>query len=167
MTLGQIIYCAAIAGLFAWRGQSYAAWVLALDQLGILAVLGLFDLGMIGRSDATLYQMVVDFMAGAALAAKPGLPRLLSLGYAITVPLYAANILFSLATGTTFALVMGIGFLQLAVAGIGQDSGGGGRVDRRHMLRRNRLVLSRGNMGMGEGGLAQSRDHVSPDRRGA
>ncbi len=141
---GQWLYLIALALLFWWRGPSFAAWVLLANAVVTLAVLGAMDWGLMGRTEKTLFLMLVDFVSGAVLLTSPGLPRVLSIGYAITVPLYSANIIFGVSEGTTFAVVIGIGLLQIVVAGIGHDDNGRGGL-RRPSGVASALGLPRGN----------------------
>jgi hypothetical protein len=171
LTLGQIIYCLAIAGLFAWRGSTYAAWVIALDQVAILAACLAMDLGALTDSGSLLTMMLIDVAAGVALISRPGLPRLLSIGYSLTVPLYALEVHDYLSRDTTFALVMAIGFVQIVVAGIGSSGGDYGHGNRGHsdgagllFPRRNRRGFVVG-LAEDKGGLATGRDNVSQGRR--
>ena len=163
MNTGQIIYALALAGVFLWR-PGYAAWVLLANMAATLAACLALDFGM-DRSDATLTMMLIDFIAGAALVVKPGLPRLLSVGYATTVPLYALNIVAGLSDGTTFAVVMAVGFIQIMVAAIGGDSNDRGNRRRRSDVGHS-LSISVRSSGLGAGGMAQTAALLSQDRGG-
>jgi hypothetical protein len=160
----QIAYAIALAGLFAWRGPSLTAWVLLGNMVAALVGCLAMDWGLLGRSDATLTMMLIDFVSAAILVTQPGLPRVIAAGYAATIPLYSLSIMFSVAESTTFAIVIGIGFAQLAVAGIG--AGGDDRGNRGRFSDVGYPVSVSGrNSGMGAGGLAQGASLLSPDRR--
>lgn len=152
----QLAYLAALAVLFWWRGPSYAAWVFLANTAATFAVLGLMDWGLMEPTTKTLFLMLVDLISGAALVTVAGLPRLLSVGYAVTVPFYSANIIFGLSEGATFAVVIVIGILQIVVAGLGQDGNGGGGLRRYYDVAPD-LGLSRGN-------LAQTSIHLASDQ---
>jgi hypothetical protein len=109
--------------------------------------------------------MLIDFVSGAALVFKTGLSRVIAVGYATTVPLYALNILAGLSEGTTFAVVMAVGFIQLAVAAIGGDSNDRGNRGRRSDVGHS-LSISVRSSGLGAGGMAQTAALLSQDRRG-
>ena len=120
MNLAQWAYMIGLAALFVWRGPSFAAWVLLGNAIATLSVCLAMDLDVLGRQDATLFMMLIDLASGVALMTDPGLSRLLALGYAVTVPIYSASVVFGVAETTTFAVVVGVGMLQLVVAGFGQ-----------------------------------------------
>ena len=164
MNTGQIIYALALAGVFLWHGPSHAAWVLLANMAATLAACLALDFGM-DRSDATLTMMLIDFVSGAALVFKPGLSRVLAAGYATTVPLYALNILAGLSEGTTFAVVMAVGFIQIMVAAIGGDSNDRGNRGR-HSDVGHSLSISVRSSGLGASGMAQTAAMLSQDRRG-
>lgn len=154
MNTGQWLYMIALAGLFLWRGPTFCAWVLLGNAVVTLAACGAMDMGALDRHGATLTIMLIDFVAGAVLVSQPGLPRLLAIGYAVTVPLYATSVIFSVSEATLFAVVIGIGFVQIAVAGIGSgDHGGGGlrrRADVHHFVAVPRGTEGQGALHLGE-----------------
>ena len=129
MNEAQIIYAIALAAVFAAHGPTFSAWVLLANMAATLVACLAMDLGALDRTGATMTMMVIDFASGAVLLTKPGQSRLIAMGYAVTVPIYAGTILAGIAESTTFAIVIGIGFCQLVVVGIG--SGGGHGLRRR------------------------------------
>ena len=90
----------------------------------------------------------------------------LALGYAITVPTYALSVVFGIADSTTFAIVMCIGFVQLAVAGIGSDSDNGLRNPDRRADVAFAVPQPRNHLALATGGMAQGADHLSQNRGG-
>ena len=161
----QIAYAVALAALFVWRGPSFTAWVL-LGNMGA-ALVGCYamDLGLIGRTDTTLAMMLIDFVSASLLLTQSGLPRVIAAGYAVTIPLYALNVVFGVSEGTTFALVIGLGFVQLVVAGIGSDSDDRGNHSRNADMEISLSAPGR-NSGMVSGGFAQVAGLLSQDHRG-
>jgi hypothetical protein len=161
---GQIIYALALAGVFLWRGPSHVAWVLLANMAATLAACLALDLGM-ARADATKAMMLIDMVSAAVLIVRPGLPQLVSVGYVATFWLYMANLRFGLSEATTFAVVVGLGFLQIMVAAIGtggNNRGGSGRVPFLH----NFVAPSRRVGRVGAVGMAQSGVMLSQDRGG-
>ena len=165
MNAAQIIYVAWVALIFIGLGQSFALWVLTANMVATLLACLAMDLGYLDRDGATLSMMVIDFAAGAMLLASPGLPRLIAAGYAANLAFYTANIVFGVSADTTFAVVIAIGFLQLAAVSIGQDGGNGVRRDRGPPDVGYSLGLSGRIESMGQADLAQAGDHVSKGRR--
>lgn len=165
MTPGQWAYLAALSGLFILRGPNFAAWVLLANAVVTLGVLALMDFGLIGDTQKTVFLMLVDFASGAVLVMVPGIPRLLAVGYAVLVPVYAASVWFSIAETTTFAIVIGIGFFQIAVAAIGYGGGDGGAFRRPSDVlgsvpSSDRIAV------LGVGGMAEGDILLSPHGRG-
>lgn len=165
MNTGQIIYALALAGIFAWRGPSFAVWVLLGNMLATLAVCGAMDLQWITRDNATLSMMLTDFASAAVLITKPGISRIIAAGYGVTVPIYSASIIFGATESATFAVVVAIGFLQLMVAGIGSnDNGLRGRGGRSYVG--HPLLLARRVDGGRAGSVAAGRRHGEINRGG-
>ena len=114
-----------------------------------LAVCHLMDIGFLDRGETTLWFAVIDMATAAALVIKPGLPRVVAAGFAVTITTYAVSVPFGAPTDTTFAIVWAILVLQLGVVAFGSSGnhGGGG------YRRRNSHPVSlgspagRGNMG--------------------
>jgi len=127
----QIIYALWLAGVFAAFRPTYAMWVVLANLLAILSFCGLMDIGVLGRSDATLFMMLADLVSGVALAQRGGASRVLAFGYAATVALYSANIILEVSLDTTFALVYVVCFAQLGVLTIGSGGDNGYRNRRR------------------------------------
>ncbi|MGL5011819.1 MAG: hypothetical protein ACRC6I_18230 [Paracoccaceae bacterium] len=115
----------------AWRRQGYALGWLWFNMLAMLAAAGAMDMGWIERTGATLTMMLIDFGTGVGLAMRPGLPRLLAWLYAITIPVYAANVVFGLSLSDTWAIVYIVAVVQLGMLGIGSYGSGGGNGRRR------------------------------------
>jgi hypothetical protein len=164
LSLGQWIYLIALALLFAARGASFPALVFLGNAAATLAVCLAMDLRLLDRTEATLFMMLVDIASFIVMVSSPGLPRLLSIGYAITVPVYAANVFFSLSEGATFAVVITIGVIQIVVAGIGLggDAGGG---HRRPAWLLAPMALPERDFRHGAGYQAQGRLHLSANQR--
>ncbi len=162
---GQWAYLIALALLFWWRGPSFAAWVLLANAVATLAVLGAMDWGLLGHTEKTLFLMLIDFASGAVLLTSPGLPRVLAVGYGIIILVYPANIIFGVSEGTTFAIVIGIGILQIVVAGIGYGGDGGGGL-RRYSDGPHLVALPGRNSGLGAPVVAEVSGGAETDRRG-
>lgn len=165
MNAAQIIYALALALIFAARGPIFPAWVLLANMLATLAACLAMDLGALERDGATLTMMIIDLASGAALMQRPGLSRVVAVGYAATVPLYSLTIVFEVQTDTTFAIVNGIAFIQLAVAGFGSGGNGGGN-RRRFCGLPDYLASSFRIDPVGERGMAQDRRHLSANSGG-
>jgi len=161
----QIIYALGLALVFALRGPGFVQWVLLANMAATLAACLALDLGMMERGAVTLSIMLIDLAAGAWLLQRPGLPRIIAAGYAVMVPLYSLTIVLDVQTGTTFAIVNGIAFLQLAVAGIGSSGNGGGNRRGFHSLS-DHLALSFRIDPVDERGVAQDRRNLSGNSRG-
>jgi hypothetical protein len=163
MTGQQIAYALILAALSypAWGGQRFALLALWANMLVILGVCLAMDLGALGRDAATASIMIADLATGAALATKPGAARIVALGYAITVPIYSANLLFGVPITATFGIIYIAAFAQLGVLAVGSfgDNGGGGR--RGRVVVRNPLAVSLGNPGLYRGPILR---HASQDR---
>lgn len=161
----QIIYALCLALVFAMRGPGFVQWVLLANMAATLAACLAMDLGAMDRGAVTLSIMLADLAAGAWLLQRPGLPRIIAAGYAVMVPLYSLNIVFDVQSGTTFAIVNGIAFIQIAVAGIGSGSNGGGN---RRGLRGmpDHLALSARLDPVGQMDVAQDRHGLEGNSRG-
>jgi hypothetical protein len=127
----QIIYALWLAGVFIAFRPVFAMWVVLANMLAMLAICGLMDIGVLIRSDATLFIMLVDLVSGVVLALRGGVSRALAWGYAATVCLYSLNIILAVSLDTTFALVYVICFAQLGVLTIGSGGDNGYRNRRR------------------------------------
>ena len=155
----QVVYLAALVVALAVRRPGFAALVVCANAIATLAICGLMDLGAVGRSDATLFMMLVDLVSGVALATRSGLARAIAWGYALNVMFYSLNIILSLSPDTTFALVYLVGFIQLGMLAIGPRGDNGYRNRRGRGVvpvfdavpRRNAGLHSQG-VGMGSNG---------------
>lgn len=129
----QIAYTLALAVIIGWRGLSFVTVLLAINLAATLGACWAFDLGAMDRDGLTRWMMVIDLAAGSVLAVRPGAARLVAVGYALTVPLYALPLGFGVQLDTTLAIVYIVASAQLMVAAIGPGSGdtGGGRRGRR------------------------------------
>lgn len=128
----QIGYTLALLALAypAWKRQRYAFCGLLANLVATLLACLAMDLGALDRTGATMTMLIIDLATGVALAMKPGTAQLLAWGYAVTVPIYFANLLLGVQIGATFAIVYVVAVAQLGVLGIGTlggNSGGGGR----------------------------------------
>ena len=149
MSSFQIGYAVALLALTypaARSGHLRVVLVLWANMLAILAIAGAWDLRMIGADDRFAYYMVADLASGAALVIKPGLSRVVSIGYAATFPFYALRIsdLFT-GDGPPLTVICTQAALQigaLAFGTFGDHSGGGNR--RRFAPRRVPLAISLG-----------------------
>lgn len=125
----QIAYSLAllIIAVPAWKRQRYAFACLVGNLVAMLALSLALDLGLNG-STARLGMMTVDLVSGVALAVRPGLPRVIAAGYALTVPLYAPMINGLFTRGNAdFTLVYAVAALQIGALVIGSlDSSSGG-----------------------------------------
>ena len=149
MNTFQIIYVICLAAVFALRGSSPVAWVLLANLAATLAACLAMDLGWLSRDEATLTMCVIDLASGVVLLSSPGLGRIVALGYAITVPIYSANLIFGVQIGATYALVNVAAIAQVMVALIGQNSDDGGNL-RRSADGADPLFLSGGDQGVGQ-----------------
>lgn len=162
MNTFQIIYTLWLAGVFILRGPSRAVWALSANLVVTLLACLMFDLGQLDRVGLTVSLMVIDLATGAALVVAPGLARIVAVGYAITVPIYALNLLFGVQTDTTFAILYTVAAAQLGVASIGNGNGGGNI--RRRFDVGNDLAVSGGISEVVARGYGTPCPHVSQDR---
>lgn len=130
MNHAQIIYAVWLVAVFAIRRVNHAMVWLMINMLATLGICYAMDLGVLGRSDATIAMMITDLTTGAALAMKPGISRVIAWGYGITVTLYGLNLAFAVPIGATFAIVYVVAFAQLGVVTIGPKGGNGLRSNR-------------------------------------
>lgn len=120
MTWAQIAYVAALVVLVVWRG-GYAVWCLIANAAAVLAVCLAMDLGLVSRLNATINFMLIDFLTGCLMAVRPGFSRVVSFGFALTIPAYAANIVSMASDDATFAIVWVVLVLQIGVVAIGSS----------------------------------------------
>lgn len=129
----QIAYSLALLALAypAWGRQRYAWSCLAANLAATLAICLAMDIGAMGATDARTAMMIADLATGVALAMRPGLPRVIAAGYALTVPLYVPLINGIFTRGTAdFTVIYSVTVLQiaaLAIGTLGDNSGGGPR----------------------------------------
>lgn len=164
MSGNQIAYALILAALSypAWGRQRFALLALWGNMLAILAICLAMDLGALDRDMATVSMMIADLATGAALSIKPGSARVIALGYAITVPIYSANLAFGLPISATFGVVYIAAFAQLGVLAVGSFGGDGGGNSRRRVSLRPALAVQGGNTGLYQGAISRlaSKDRV-------
>ena len=122
----QVIYAVILAALWATKSDRYLMAWLTFNLFATLCAAGLMDIGVLDRKEATSTMMIVDLATGSGLAVRAGLSRVVSLGYAVTVPLYSLNLVFGVQPKEMFAVIFAIAFLQLGVVTLGTFGGGGG-----------------------------------------
>lgn len=149
MNFYQVAYTLALLALAypAWGRQRYAWSCLAANLAATLAICLAMDIGAMGATDARTAMMIADLAIGVALAMRPGLPRVIASGYALTVPLYVPLINGIFTRGVAdFTVVYWVSALQimaLAFGTLGNNSGGGPR--RRFVSGRVPMALSKGD----------------------
>lgn len=146
MNFFQIAYALALVALAypAWGRQRYALGWLVANLVATLAACLAMDLGMIDRDGATVSMSIIDLCAGVGLALRPGIPQLIAWGYAVTVPIYFANLIWGKPIDATFALVYIAAVAQMGVfaIGCGPGFGSGGGGNRGRFASRVSVVLS-------------------------
>jgi hypothetical protein len=157
----QATYTLALLALSvpAWGRQRYALGWLVGNLVATLAVCLAMDFGALGRNDATMAMLIVDLASGVGLALRPGIPRLIAWGYAVTVPIYFATLGFGVSHDATFAVIYIVATAQLGVLCLGCASGSGGGGVRRSVADRV-FVVSQTRDGAPSGPL------VSPSAAG-
>lgn len=122
----------------AWRaGHKRIVLVMLANMVAAFAIAGAWDLQLIGEDDRFAYYMVADMAAGAALVIRPGLSRVISIGYAATFPFYALRIsdLFT-GDGPPLTVICAQAALQIGALAIGTfGSSGGSGGGRRSRIR--------------------------------
>jgi hypothetical protein len=142
----QVVYSLALLALIvpAWGRQRFAwAWLMG-NLVAMLAASLAMDLGLLSGHDARVAMMSIDLATGVGLAMRPGLPRVIAAGYAVTVPLYFPLIsgLFTRAE-SAFTVIYIVAALQIGALCLGSfDSHSGGGGGRRASVRLP-LALSR------------------------
>lgn len=155
----QITYSLALLALAypAWDRQRFALLCLAGNLSATLLACLAMDLGAVDGESARVWMMVIDLATGVVLAMRPGLPRVIAAGYALTVPLYVPLIHGLFTRGNAdFTVVYWVSALQimaLAFGTFGDHSGGGKR--RRFAPRRVPLAISLGGDTVLPGHLSQ------------
>jgi hypothetical protein len=166
VTPAQWAYGIGLALLFWWRGPSLVAWTLLAGFVATLAIAAAMDFGVLGKSDARLFMLIVWVATAAALVTQPGPGLAIAAVSAAFIPVFAAGIYFGVEFRTTAAIVSVGSFIILAVAFYGMGNGGPGGIDHRRPADRPLdLGLSAEADQLGEGGLAQSAAFLSQDRR--
>ena len=158
MNTQQTIYAIALLAVALWRGWKHpGVLVLLANMVATLAACWAMDEGILGRTDATMSMMVIDFISGAVLLTGQTQAKVIAAGYGITVPIYGANIIFNVASSATFAVVIAIGFAQIMVAAIDTSGRDGLRNRGRRSAVGRAVAISAGHQGLGLGGLAKNR----------
>lgn len=169
MNNAQIIYVVWVALIFWIRTPNPAMWVILANMVATLAACEAMDLGWLVRSpqydDATMTEMLIDFVSLAVLLQWRGLSLIVAAGYALCIATYSLTVFFGVQITTTFAIVVGIGFVQLAVISIGSDGNNGGRRLRRLHGLCYTMASSRRYGQVHARGLAESRQVFSSDKR--
>lgn len=141
----QIAYSLALLALAypAWGRQRYALLCLVGNLVAMLSASLAMDIGALNGVDARLAMMIVDLATGVALAMRPGLPRIIAAGYAITVPIYTPLISGFFTHGIAdFTLVYWVSALQIGALAIGTLGGNSGGSGRRLSARRFSVAIS-------------------------
>lgn len=145
----QVAYLLALAALTypAWGKQRYALGCLWGNLVVTLAACLAMDLGLFSRDDATVSMLIVDLSTGVALALRPGISQIIAWGYAITVPIYFANLVWGNPIDATYALIYIAATAQVGVLAIGviPGSGAGGGRRRRPFANHISVVYETGN----------------------
>lgn len=121
----QIAYGLCLMGLWFGNAPRAALVPLSCNFIATLAVCGAMDMGWIGRETSTGAMMIMDFATGVYMVRWPGLPRVVAMFYAVTLPLYAGILFFSLPQVACFGVITAMAFLQLGVVASDGFSGGG------------------------------------------
>ena len=150
MNTFQIIYSLALLALVypAWGGHRQVVVLMLANLLATLGACLAMDLDAIPANDARLLMMQIDLITGVALAMRPGLARVIAVGYMVNVFLYRPWIDDGF-TRNDFALtvIYIVNALQigaLAFGTFGDHNGGGKR--RRFASRRVPLAISQGGV---------------------
>ena len=159
MNTWQIIYIVWLAGIFWVRNPNPAMWVLLVNALVTLAACEAMDLGLLSRApgndQATMAQMLIDFVSLATLLNWRGLSKVIAAGYMVTVPVYSYSIIFGGSIDTTFAVVMAVGYAQLVAVSVGSNGGNGRRRLHRLLGVLHPMASSRRIVSVGQGDLAR------------
>jgi len=155
----QTVYALALLALAypAWGRQRFAFLCLAVNLAATLLACLAMDLGAVDGESARVWMMMIDLATGVVLAMRPGLPRVISLGYALTVPLYVPLIhgLFTRANAdfTVVYCVAALQILALALGTLGDNSSGGS--PRRFISGRFPVALSKGDRRLLPGAISR------------
>lgn len=137
MNSQQVVYISLVVLLWLVRADlRVMCWITANLILTLISV-GMMDMGWVSRHDATVSMMIIDLLTGVGLATRKGLGRLVSLCYAITVPIYSLNLIFGVQPRVIYTMVFVVSLVQLGAVCIGRF---GGRRDRRWISDRRAAV---------------------------
>ena len=157
MNLFQASYLVALVALThpAWGSQRYALACLWGNLVAMLGASLAMDLGALDRGDASIVMMLIDLSAGVALAMRPGLSRIIAVGYAVTIPLYVPMISgFFTRMAEPFTLIYAVSVAQIVVFGLGSLGGNGGGGGRRLPSHKVPLAISRRGAAMAGGPIS-------------
>ena len=135
--IAQIIYGLWLIALGYCKAPKAAFVPLVCNFIATLAVCGAMDLSWLDRPSATAWMMIIDFTTGVWLVSRPGLPRIVAMFYAVTLPIYAAVLFLALPLVVGFGVINVIAFVQLGVVTIDTVTGGGaggGKRSRKRIL---------------------------------
>jgi len=125
--------------------------ILTLNMLGNIAAAGAMDIGLLEPSAARLWMMIADLSAGALLVVRPGMARVIAMGYVVSVVAFFSG-------DPSFVLIYLTATFQLGVVAIGSVGGGGRRSRVRPDHGASNLALPDGNLalvpGTGKGSVA-------------
>ena len=135
--IAQIVYGLWLIALGYCKAPKAAFVPLVCNFIATLAVCGAMDLSWLDRPSATAWMMIIDFTTGVWLVSRPGLPRIVAMFYAVTLPIYAAVLFLALPLVVGFGVINVIAFVQLGVVTIDTVTGGGaggGKRSRKRIL---------------------------------
>jgi hypothetical protein len=159
VNLYQTLYALALLALAypAWGRQRFAFLCLAVNLAATLLACLAMDLGAVDGESARVWMMVIDLWTGVILAMRPGLPRVISLGYALTVPLYVPLIHGLFTRGIAdFAVVYCVAALQIGALFIGTLGGHSGNGGNRLVARGLPMATQGGNLGLSMGAISSN-----------
>ena len=159
MNTFQTIYALALLALAypAWGRQRFALLCLAGNLAATLMACLAMDIGVVDGESARVWMMVIDLATGVVLALRPGLPRVISAGYALTVPLYVPLINGLFTRGIAdFAVVYCVAALQIGALFIGTLGGHSGNGGNRLVARGLPMATQGGNRGIPGGAISSN-----------
>lgn len=133
MNTFQIVYSLALLALVypAWGRHRQVVLLLLANLLATLGACLAMDLDAIPATDARLLMMQIDLITGVALAMRPGLARVIAIGYMVNVFLYRPWIDDGFTRNdlalTVIYVVNALQIGALAFGTFGDHSGGGKR----------------------------------------
>jgi hypothetical protein len=167
VTPAQWAYGIGLALLFWWRGPSLVAWTLLAGFVATLAIAAAMDFGVLSKSDARMFMLIVWLATAAAMAVQPGPAQIIAAVSVFSIVIFAAGLYFELEFRTTAAIVSVGSFIILAVAIYEMGDGGSSGFGRRGPVGGPHPVgLPAGDEDLGERGMAQGAGLLSQDRRG-